>query len=653
MAKTDVFATMQQAQAEMEHLRKVFTVVRMLDCREMEPMWSTMHRPGVPLIDPCQCYKFWNKSKPCENCISSKAYREKSNAVKLEFCDNDLFEVLSRYVEVDGAPYVMELITRLDESTLIDSDGFGRIIDKMNVYSKKLYIDVLTGAYNRRFFEEKLQNIAGTAGIAILDLDDFKLYNDLYGHLAGDIALKTAVSAISQHLAPADALVRYGGDEFLIVAPNVSAAAFEERLQLVRKSVHNASVPGYERMQLSVSVGGAMFNNGDLRETVEHADRMMYYAKTHKNTVVMEAAKEIEQYELSNRKDKPVILVADSSPDRRTMLGEMLGDDYSIIEAQDSDSVLQCLKKHGTTLALILLGLSLRDTDSFAVLSAMNRDRWIDDIPVVMIAGRGDEQYLRKTYELGVSDYINCPFDADVVRQRVSNIVKLYAKQRRLLHLVTEQIYEKEKSNHIMIGIMNQIVETHNGESSPHAFHVNILTDMLLEQLIRRTDRYTLSWADRYLISTAALLHDIGKIGIDEAVLKKRGQYTPEERELMKAHTTIGASILRQMDIYNDEKLVQYAYQICRWHHERWDGGGYPDGLRGDDIPISAQIVGLADTYDGLTSPRTYRPAYTSAQAVDMILGGQCGAFNPLLLDCLKSLQNKLSQTEKLPIPQL
>ena len=259
-----------------------------------------------------------------------------------------------------------------------------------------------------------------------------------------------------------------------------------------------------------------------------------------------------------------------------------------------------------------------------------------------MISSEDSDVYVRRAYELGVSDYISRPFDAKVVYQRVFNTIKLYAKQRRLSALIGDQIYEKEKNNRMMITVLSHIVEFRNGESGMHVLHINRLTEKILECLVQKTDRYHLSYSDRYLITTASALHDIGKIGIDDKILNKPGKLTKDEFEIIKTHTLIGARMLEGMEVYKDEPLIKMAYQICRWHHERYDGKGYPDGLKGDEIPISAQVVSLADVYDALVSERVYKKAFSHEKAMEMILAGECGTFNPLLLECLTDIQDTL-----------
>ena len=340
-------------------------------------------------------------------------------------------------------------------------------------------------------------------------------------------------------------------------------------------------------------------------------------------------------------KDKEKILIADDSAMNRAILSEMLGDGYEILEAENGREAVAILQTQAD-IDLLLLDIMMPEMDGFDVLAMMNRYHWIDNVPVIMISAENASSYVERAYDLGATDYISRPFDMTVVRRRVINTLMLYAKQRRLVRLVAEQVYEKEKSNSTMINILSHIVEFRNGESGMHVLHIQTATDILLRTLVQHTDEYHLTPADMSLISTASALHDIGKINIPESILNKPGRLTPEEFAIMKTHTTIGADILDKLPFHQDSELVKTAYQICRWHHERWDGRGYPDGLKGADIPIAAQVVALADVYDALTSERCYKKAFDHETAMQMILNGECGAFNPLLLDCLQDCGDKL-----------
>ena len=320
----------------------------------------------------------------------------------------------------------------------------------------------------------------------------------------------------------------------------------------------------------------------------------------------------------------------------RAILSDMLDGEYDILEAENGKEGVAMLQQHSQEISLVLLDIVMPEMDGFGVLSMMNKNHWIEDIPVIMISAERGSSHIERAFELGITDFISRPFDGLIVHRRVVNTILLYAKQKKLTAMVAEQIFEKEHRSSLMIDILSHIVEFRNGESGMHVRHVHTLTETMLQTLVQKTDRYHISPTDISVISTASALHDIGKIAIPEEILNKPGRFTPEEFAVMKTHSTVGADMLEALPYYQDEPLVRAAYQICRWHHERWDGRGYPDGLKGDDIPISAQIVALADVYDALTSVRVYKPAYTHEQAVAMILNGECGQFNPLLMECLR-----------------
>ena len=345
----------------------------------------------------------------------------------------------------------------------------------------------------------------------------------------------------------------------------------------------------------------------------------------------------------SMREAKQRILIADDSAMNRAILTEMLGDGYEILEAENGLQAVSVMQSD-ENIDLLLLDIMMPEMDGFEVLAMMKKCHWIDDIPVIMISAENASSFVERAYDLGASDYISRPFDTAVVRRRVINTLMLYAKQKRLVRLVAEQVYEKEKSNSTMINILSHIVEFRNGESGLHVLHIQTATEILLHTLVQQTDRYKLTAADISLISTASALHDIGKINIPESILNKPGKLTKEEFDTMKTHTTIGAEILDKLPFQQESDLVKTAYAICRWHHERYDGRGYPDGLKGEQIPIAAQVVAMADVYDALTSERCYKKAYSHDTAIQMILNGECGAFSPLMLECLLDIKDAICE---------
>ena len=341
---------------------------------------------------------------------------------------------------------------------------------------------------------------------------------------------------------------------------------------------------------------------------------------------------------------KQKILIVDDSEINRAMLKEILGEGYEYLEAENGLRAIEILRRR-TDIALVLLDLIMPEMDGFDVLRVMQCYAWQEEIPVIVISAAEDNRSVERAYDMGVADYIRRPFERVMVLRRVKNALMLYAKQKRLTRLVTDQVYEKEHNGVLMISILSHVVEFRNSESGQHVLHIRTLTDLLLHQLVQKTDRYQLDESDISLISTASALHDIGKIMIPEEILNEPGRLTEEEYATIKTHTTEGARILKGLAIGQDEPLVKVAHAICRWHHERWDGGGYPDRLKGDEIPIAAQVVALADVYDALTSERCYKQSYSHEKAVDMILHGECGSFNPLLMECLKE-SSELLRTE-------
>lgn len=343
---------------------------------------------------------------------------------------------------------------------------------------------------------------------------------------------------------------------------------------------------------------------------------------------------------------KQKILIADDSEMNRELLAAILEEEYDIIQANDGVQAVDCFQRHAEEISLLLLDIVMPHMDGFEVLSYMNKEHWIDSIPVVIISSENSPIYIKRGYDLGATDFIEKPFDANMVLRRSANAILLGAKQRRMTSIVSNQIYEREKSSKLMINILSHIVEFRNGESGLHVLHIQTVTEMLLRQLVQKeNNRYALSKEQIRMITTASALHDIGKISIPDEILNKPGRLTAEEFAVIKGHSMAGANMLSELPLdQKEEPLVKTAYEICRWHHERYDGGGYPDGLKGEEIPVSAQVVALADVYDALTSERCYKDAYSHEKAIEMILAGQCGAFNPLMLECLLDISSSLKK---------
>lgn len=342
------------------------------------------------------------------------------------------------------------------------------------------------------------------------------------------------------------------------------------------------------------------------------------------------------------------VLIVDDSELNRSLLADMLCNEYEILEAENGLQAMKLLEYRHFEISLILLDIVMPEMDVFEVFAMMNRNKWIEQIPVIIISAETTAAYIDTAYDLGATEFVSRPFDPKTIRRRVSNTIMLYSKQKFLENAVTEQLLEKEKSNLIMVEVLSHIVEFRNGESGIHVFNIRTITEMLLKQLCALYDEYRYLQCKILLIANASSLHDIGKISIDEQILNKPGKLTPDEYEKIKEHSSVGAKMLEKTRYYPNEEIVRIARDICKWHHERYDGRGYPDGLVGDEIPIEAQVVSLADVYDALTHKRVYKEAYSHQKAFEMIFSGQCGSFNPLLLKCMKDIGPKLERDLKL-----
>ncbi len=640
--------TVQEAKEMIQQLRKVFSIVRLLDpVQHIEIDPDKMQEDTTPQSH--QCYDFWKKGKCCTNCIAKMVSETEPQKTRLEIMDSTMYQIVAKYVEINDKAYVLELVNALDQTVVTDKNSWKTLRSEIADYDKELYIDALTGAYNRKYYEDKLKDINTPSGVAMIDMDDFKLCNDLYGHQAGDAALRTLSKVILRNIRRSDKLIRYGGDEFILIMPGITETMFDRKLQHILTTIRNHKIPGYAQAALSVSIGGVLSRGESIDAAVRRADSMMYRAKLQKNEVVTEG--ELEAFEEQDsdhdtlsKKNAHLVLIVDDSAMNREILREILSEDYEIMEASNGEEGMELLSRYKNDISLVLLDIVMPGMDGFEVLRLMQENGWTDSTPVMMISSEEDVSFIRQAYELGAVDYITRPFDAQIVQRRADNTVRLYEKQRRLTGIVKQQMKEKEKNSVMMIHILSHIVEFRNGESGLHVQHINMMTKLMLECLTQKTDKYHLTKPDQQLITTASSLHDIGKIGIDDKILNKPGKLTEDEFWIMKQHTLIGASMLNDMKLYREEPLVKIAYQICRWHHERYDGKGYPDGLEGEDIPIAAQVVSIVDAYDALISERVYKKAYSHEKAMSMIQEGACGTFNPLLLECLKEIQGQIKE---------
>ena len=608
--------TDEEAAAEVARVAKTYPVVRLLSADQIKS------EPNCLLAgDRC----------PCLRQSSLEALKDSDEVSEQLLNDGVEYRARLRPLKVEGEPRVLLMVRPIDEQEATEED--------------LAYTDVLTSVRNRRYYEEKLRNARMNAGVAVIDLDDFRVVNDTCGRHAGDLALGAVATAIRSGIRSTDELVRYGCDKFVVVMPNIPSDDFTRRLHQVSDAVHATIIPGHEYVSLTACVGGVRIHGETVDEGVGRAVQLLSHAKTKAGTVVTDADS-IEAFQ----SQKPLVLIADDSKVSRSILGEMLKDDYRILEADSGRATLDAVDRYGGDLSLVLLDIVMSDMSGCEVLAELSRQAALDSLPVIMISSEDADDVVLRAYDLGASDYISRPFDDRIVRRRVNNIIRLYTKQRRLTSLLSQQYNARVNNSRILVDIMASVMEVRNGESGRHVTHIEKLTELLLGDLARRSDKYSLGNEERSSIALASALHDIGKMSIDDAILNKPGRLTPEEFEIMKTHTTIGADMLHNLGRNHEgSALLDYAYQIARWHHERWDGTGYPDGLKGDDIPIAAQVVSVADVYDALTSVRVYKDAISQEEAIRMILDGECGAFNPLLIECLLEVRDRIAETLERP----
>lgn len=631
--------TFRELEAEAKKLADIFSCVRLLD-------ENSVCGKGKPVLAyGCSaeelCYEYAGRKTPCEDCLSAKCLQEKTNAKKTELICGRLIKVYVRYYEADGKSYVLELIDDFKDDSISDTTEQAVKVYNSSDYYDKLYKDALTGCFNRRYYEENLKTSTEKVGIALIDIDDFKLYNDVYGHDAGDTVLSAIAVEIKSCLREIDQLIRYGGDEFLLVMKHASDNNFINLLFDIRSRVNTMEISGYTGLTFSVSIGGVCTHGEQIWQAVNIADQLMYRAKRSKNVIVTDHTDD----EIGIKK---IALVVDDSAINREILATVLKNDFEIVEAASGQECVDSLKKYGDRTAVVLLDLVMPGTDGFYALEKMRSEHLADSIPIIITTGDSSNESIARAYEIGIADYINRPFDVKVIYSRVKNAISLYSRQKRLENRATKQIIERENDMRAMTAILGQIVEFRNCESCRHIINMRRLTEMMLKRLLFKTSRYNLSSVDVLHIVNASALHDIGKIAVDEKIINKPGKLTPEEYEIVKQHTVIGSKMLEALTEEYGDPLLKYARQICLYHHERWDGKGYPEGLKGEEIPIAAQVVSICDVYDALTEDRVYKKAIPAKEALEMIYNGECGQFNPLLMECLRDSADELIKEDKI-----
>lgn len=629
--------TLQEANEIVKNLKEVFPIVRILKEQDVH---------GNTALDSNShyCFNIWGEKIPCENCISAKTLKDHQDRTKIEYAFDKPFQVYSIYINIDGTNNVIEILKEIDQLS-IDPDDVRLLSTQLLHLNDEIYRDTLTGTYNRAYYDDKKHKInTQCSGIAFLDIDDFKNINDIYGHHFGDEVLKEVASIELNNVRREDIVIRIGGDEFLYVAPNITKQAFHAKMETIRQQIATFVFHEHNKLRVTVSIGLDIIDKASmtLEDATMKVDQLMLAAKKNKNFVMSSWMDQETNFDLISEEQKLFVLIVDDSQINRDILAYMLEDKYRILTANDGVEALQLVLEYKENISLILLDIEMPNMGGFEFLNELRLEGFIDSIPVMMISAADEPDVIVHAFDLGASDFIAKPFNSRILKQRVENIIKLFMRQRQFKNEIRRQIDRTHSVSKMTTIILSHIIGYRNHETEPHLMHVEQITNILLESLSKKDVAYHFSYEDINNIVAASGMHDIGKLGVPEYILNKPGRFTDEEYTIMKTHTTIGAEMLDSLTQYQDEPLVRYAHDIVRWHHERFDGKGYPDGLVGNDIPIEAQVVSVADVYDALVSERVYKNEYSQEEALQMILNGECGAFNPLLLECLKESFEKI-----------
>lgn len=549
-----------------------------------------------------------------------------------------------------GEPFRVEGVRELRDMARSYNEAYSRNIENQEKLRHRAERDPMTGLLNQGNFgvlRQRLQHCREKLCLLVIDVDYFKHINDVFGHEIGNHALTKIASTLVSHVRPGDYVIRYGGDEFVVVMLNMAREQAPQLAETIAQINSFLQQPDDGLPPVSLSVGASFSETGFHDLLFQQADQAMYDVKRKGRcgfAVYQEPDPEAGESALSLEQTKPRILLVDDSEMNRDILCCMLEDQYDVFQVSNGMQAIEEIGKKGYTLSAILLDLVMPVCDGYEVLSYMQKHRWHEILPVIIISSETDPRCINRAYDLGAADFISRPFDGQIVRRRVSNTVGLNIRHKRLTDLVTRKIQEKIEGYDMMLSVLSQVVEFRNQESGDHVQHIGLITEMLLDCLMKKPNPYALSHEDAQQIRFASALHDIGKITIPDEIINKPGQLSAQERAIMETHPAAGADMLSQVAGFTGTPMIRRAWEICRWHHERYDGRGYPDGLVGDAIPISAQVVSMADVYDALTSERCYKKSFSHQQAIRMILDGQCGAFNPLLIECLTEIADLLPE---------
>lgn len=559
-----------------------------------------------------------------------------------------VFSMIKSYISSKSNQLEAEVIlTDITDTGLLSS-----ILAYEQQYVGMTEHDALTGLYNRGLFEKKVNEDLsdddnGNCAMVIVDIDNLKAINNIFSHEAGDLVLNIIATTLLMLCRNHNIISRTSGDEFCIYIPNMTGITELKRyMNQVSELIQFTDVPGYAGVNISTVMGAAILARKD-------ASFQRLFARTRISVEKAKSDREIkleiynENINYEKSKDQILLIVSNNQRKIQDIKG-VFGSKYSIRAANSSEKALKLIDNYYENIAIVLSDIYAQDIDGFVVLDHMRRMDYIKRVPIIFWSKQYNEDIYKNAFSHGVIDIISEPYDYYSISSRLQNTIELYQHKNHLEEMTRRQTMRIERLNAKIIDSLGAVVEFRDIESGDHIKRVKAFTQIIAAEVMNECPEYELTQWKIKMITEASPLHDVGKIAISDKILLKPGRLTVEEFDIMKTHTTRGYDIVNQIFNDDDDEYKYYCSAIARFHHEKYDGKGYPDGISGDDIPICAQIVSIADVYDALISKRCYKDAYSISQAYNMIMNGECGVFNPKLLSCFTKVKPQLEQKARI-----
>ncbi len=672
--------TTAEAYAFIKQMEQIYDSVRLVDT--MNQSLIIVQEDGTLLRESIPCFAAWGNESRCESCVAAKTFATKKKLENYKLMNGEIYHVLTTPFVLNDRECVLELLLNESDNQTIEAVGRGQMIEMINGLNKRMYTDALTGVYNRKYYEEHLFTLKDECAIALIDLDDFGSVNQAFGHSVGDAALRAVANVIKHFTRESDVLIRYGGDEFLLAFHEIPKETFVSKMNSIREKIAGLILPEEPAARLSISIGCA-YRGESSDVSFEQASQQLGIAKNNRNSVViddicmeLEGKKTVAPMVEKNYSDG---LLVKQPGDMQEIIRLFCRDYDGLFKLDISNGRRTIYQSAGAYAGWLRAGENmgydefrkafaeqfmfaeerdamLRHTSIDALRERMAEDEvFFENIRVVK---NGCEQF----YQI---KFVRDPYDSNIlivgghsVDSSTRSELRAWeerqtenAKETLLAKIVserTEELVAKNKQlkaiNEDIVDAVGNIVEARDAESGEHIRRVKGFTRILAECVRKEYAEYHLTEDDVNIIVSASALHDVGKIMIPDSILLKPGRLTPEEFDVIKTHSQKGCEILKKTSFGWSEEYLRTAMEICLCHHEKYDGRGYPNGLVGDKIPISAQIVSIADCYDALTTQRVYKAAIPCDEAYRMITNGECGAFSEKILHCLELCKDKFEE---------